>query len=95
MSHVSLQVTLLPAGRNVRTGPLVGRSLGCSVVIDGSLYDVRFELNPGKAIPLGTSAVLEATFADPDVVLKLLTVGKTMTLWERGSIGEGTVLKIW
>jgi hypothetical protein len=93
--HVSLNVSLLPAGRSVRPGPLVGRSLSCSVVIDGSLYDIRFELDPGKAVALGTSVVLKGTFADPDTVLKLLTVGKTVTLWERGAIGEGTVVKIW
>jgi hypothetical protein len=94
MPDITAEITLLPAGRNVRKGPLVGRSLGCSVVIDGALYDARFDLEPGKAIALGTTVVLEATFDDPDAVLKLLTVGKPLTLWENGAVGHGKVLKI-
>ena len=56
-------------------------------------HDVRFDLEPGKAIELGATAVLEGTFLDPDAVLKVLAVGKSFTLWERGAIGHGTVLK--
>ena len=94
MSDITAEITFLPPGRNVRKGPLVGRSLACAVVIDGALYDARFDLEPGKSIALGATVVLEATFDDPDAVLKLLTVGKTLTLWERGAIGHGKVLKI-
>ena|SRR5688572_18408519 len=94
MSNVTAEITLLPKGRNVRTGPLVGRSLGCEVVIDGGVYEARFDLEPGKVIALGSTVVLEGTFDDPDAVMKLLTVGKTLTLWERGAIGHGKILKI-
>ena len=94
MSHITANVTLLPAGHNVRKGPLVGRSLGCEVVIDGNLYPIRFELQPGKTIALGTSAVLEGTLDQPEEVLQLLSVGKKITLWERGAIGEAVVLEI-
>ena len=94
MSDITAEVTLLPAGRNVRSGPIVGRSLGCSVVIDGGLYEARFELKPGKALELGSTVVLEGTFDDLDAVMKLLAVGKSLTLWDRGAIGHGKVLKI-
>ncbi len=94
MSDITAEVTLLPRGRNVRSGPIVGRSLGCSVVIDGALYGARFELKPGKALELGSTVVLEGSFDDPDAVLKLLEVGKALTLWDRGAIGHGKVLKI-
>ena len=91
---ITAEVTFLPKGRNVRTGPIVGRSLGCAVVIDGGLYDIRFDLDPGEAIALGGTAVLEGTFDDLDAVLELLAVGKSFTLWDRGAIGRGTVLKV-
>ena len=93
-SDITAEVTFLPRGRNVRTGPIVGRSLGCAVVIDGALYDIRFDLKPGNAIELGGTAVLDGTFADLGAVLGLLAVGKSFTLWDHGAIGHGTVLKI-
>ncbi|HEX4333784.1 MAG TPA: hypothetical protein VH040_16735 [Usitatibacter sp.] len=64
------------------------------MVIDGALYEARFDLEPGKAIALGTTVVLEGTFEDPDTVLKLLAVGTPITLWENGAVGHGKVLKI-
>lgn len=91
---ITAEITFLPKGRSVRSGPIVGQSLGCALVIDGALYDVRFHLEPGNAIELGSTAVLEGTFDDPDAVRELLTVGKTFTLWERGAIGRGVVLKV-
>ena len=93
-SDITAEITFLPKGRNVRTGPIVGRSLGCAVVIDGALHDIRFDLEPGRAIELGGTAVLEGTFRDLDVVQQLLVVGKSFTLWDRGAIGQGTVLKV-
>ena len=93
-SDITAEITFLPKGRNVRSGPIVGRSLGCAVVIDGSLYDIRFDLRPGEAIGLGSTAVLDGTFNDPDAVLGVLAVGKGFTLWDHGAIGHGTVLKI-
>ena len=91
---ITVEVTFLPKGRNVRAGPIVGRSLGCQLVIDGGLHDVRFELQPGKTIDLGSTAVLEATFEDPDGARGLVEVGKSITLWERGAIGHGTIVKV-
>ena len=64
------------------------------MVIDGGLYEARFELKPGKALELGSTVVLEGTFDDLDAVMKLLAVGKSLTLWDRGAIGHGKVLKI-
>jgi len=93
-SDFTARITFLPKGRSVRSGPIVGRSLGCSVVVDGALYDVRFDLVPGETIALGDTAVLEGTFSDPGDVLKLLAVGKTITLWDHGAIGHGVVLKL-
>ncbi len=93
-SDITAQVTFLPKGRNVRPGPIVGRSLGCAVVIDGELYDIRFNLEPGKAIELGNTALLDGTFSDLDAVLERLVIGKSFTLWDRGAIGHGTVVKI-
>src|SRR5438445_6745487 len=93
MSHITVEITFLPKGRNVRAGPIVGRSLGCEMLIDGSLYAVRFDLQPGKSIQLGSTAILEATFDDPEVTRGLLAVGKNVTLWERGAIGHGRVVK--
>ena len=95
MSDITAEITLLPAGRSVRNGPLVGRSLGCSVVIDGVLYEARFDLKPGESIALGSTAILEGNFEDPEAALKVLSVGKSITLWEqRGAIGHGKVLKL-
>lgn len=95
MSDITAEITLLPPGRSVRNGPLVGRSLGCSVVIDGVLYEARFDLKPGESIALGSTAILEGNFEDPDAALKVLSVGKAITLWEqRGAIGHGKVLKL-
>jgi hypothetical protein len=91
---MTAEITFLPKGRSVRAGPIVGRSLGCALVIDGALYDVRFDLKPGKTIELGSTAVLDGAFLDPDAVLKLLVVGMTFTLWDRGAIGHGVVLKV-
>lgn len=93
-SDITAEVTFLPKGRSVRSGPIVGRTLGCAVVIDGALYDVRFDLQPGKTIELGTTAVLRGTFGDLDAVQGLLVVGREFTLWDRGAIGHGTVLKV-
>jgi hypothetical protein len=93
-SDITAEVTFLPKGRSVRAGPIVGRSLGCSIVIDGTLYEVRFDLQPGKTIELGSTAVLEGMFEDPASVLAVLAVGKTFTLWDRGAIGHGVVLKV-
>jgi hypothetical protein len=93
-SDITAQITFLPKGRSVRAGPIVGRSLGCSLVIDGALYDVRFDLIPGKTIALGSTAVLEGVFDDPDAVRKLLVVGKSFTLWDGGAIGHGVLLKV-
>lgn len=94
MPDITAEITFLPPGRSVRAGPIVGRSLGCAAVIDGALYEVRFDLKPGSAIELGSVAVLEGTFNDPQAALGLLAVGKSFTLWDRGAIGHGTVLKI-
>lgn len=93
-SDFTAQITFLPKGRNVRPGPIVGQSLGCALVIDGALYDVRFNLVPGETIALGATAVLEGTFPDPEPALKVLEVGKSFTVWDRGAIGHGIVLKI-
>ncbi len=94
ISDITAKITFLPEGRSVRAGPIVGRSLGCALVIDGALYDVRFNLKPGKTIALGSTAVLDGMFPDLDAVLERLLVGKTFTLWDRGAIGHGIVLKI-
>ena len=72
----------------------MGRSLGCAIVVDGALYDVRFELVPGETIALGATAVLDGTFSEPMDVLALLTVGKRFTVWDRGALGHGVVTKI-
>lgn len=94
-SDITVEITFLPKGRNVRAGPIVGRSLGCEVVIDGARYPIRFELEPGKAIELGSTALMHGTFDDFDSVLPVLSVGKAITLWEqRGAIGHGVVKKI-
>ncbi len=93
-SDITAEITFLPKGRNVRNGPIVGRSLGCAMVIDGALYDVRFDLKPGKAIELGTTAVLSGTFGDLAAVIQLLVIGKRFTLWDHGAMGHGTVLEI-
>ncbi len=87
-------ITFLPSGWNVRSGPIVGRALACAVVIDGSLYDVRFELTPGKSIALGATAELDGTFPDLAAVRDLLAVGKSFTLWDHGAIGHGVVVKL-
>ncbi|HYC36402.1 MAG TPA: hypothetical protein VEC19_08260 [Usitatibacter sp.] len=94
MADITAEVTFLPKGRNVRAGPIVGRSLGCGMVVDGAVYEIRFDLKPGKTIELGSTAVLEGSFNEPSAVLGLLTVGKTFTLWERGAIAHGKVLEI-
>lgn len=94
MADITLEVTFLPKGRNVRPGPIVGRSLGCEAVIDGSLYGVRFELEPGRTIELGSTVVLEGTFDEPESALAKLAVGKTIRLWERGAMADAKVLKI-
>lgn len=91
---ITAEITFLPKGRSVRAGPIVGRTLGCAIVIDGALYDIRFDLQPGKTIELGTTAVLCGTFTELDAVLELLAIGKSFTLWDHGAIGHGTVLKI-
>ncbi len=91
---MTAEITLLPLGRSTRKGPLVGKWFSCSIVVDGALYDARFDLEPAKTIQLGSTVTLPATFEDPDAVLKLLSVGKSFTLWERGAIGHGKVLKI-
>ena len=93
-SDITAEITFLPKGRNVRPGPIVGRSLGCEVVIDGAKYPIRFDLEPGKAIELGSTAVMHGTFDDFESVQSVLEVGKAITLWERGAIGHGVVKKI-
>ena len=93
-SDITAEITFLPRGRNVRTGPIVGRSLGCEIVIDGALYEVRFDLVPGSSIALGSTAVLDGTFADLDAVSERLIVGTSFTLWDRGAIGHGKVLSV-
>jgi hypothetical protein len=93
-SDITAEITFLPKGRSVRAGPIVGRSLACAVVVDGTLYAIRFDLKPGEAIALGSTATLEGVFDNPDEVLKVLAVGKNFTLWDRGAIGHGVVVKI-
>ena len=93
-SDITAEITFLPKGRNVRAGPIVGRSLGCEVVIDGAKYQIRFDLEPGKAIELGSTATMHGTFDDFEAVQPVLEVGKAITLWERGAIGHGVVKKI-
>ncbi len=94
MPDVTVEVTLLPMGRSARKGPLVGKWFGCPVVVDGVLFEARFDLPPAKTIALGSTVTLDATFNEPEAVMKLLTVGKSITLWERGAIGHGKVVKI-
>ena len=72
----------------------MGRTLGCAMVLEGALYDVRFELVPGEAIALGDTAVLDGTFAEPGTLLGRLVVGNAFTLWDHGALGHGVVLKV-
>ena len=91
---ISIEVTFLPKGHNVRPGPIVGRTLGCELVIDGAKYPIRFELEPGKTLELGSTATMQGTFEDFEEVRPVLAVGKAVTLWERGAIGHGVIRKI-
>ncbi len=94
MPGITAEITLLPPGHSARNGPLVGKWFTCPIVVDGALYEARFDLEPARTIQLGSTVTLDATFSDPDAVLKVLTVGKSFTLWTRGAIGHGKVLTI-
>jgi hypothetical protein len=90
---ITAEVTLLPRGSGPRDGPIIGEWFGCPISINGEMFDVRFYL-PSHGIELGSTSTVQGAFLSPDLVRPLIHRGTRFTLWEGGTIGEGTVMEI-
>lgn len=61
--------------------------------LDGEYFDCRVYLDDMKLEPGGTYR-LAVQFLSPKLVLPRLRTGSPITLWERGIVAEGKVLKV-
>ncbi|SRR5260221_202569 len=90
---VTAEITLQRPGEGPRQSPLIGEWFGCPVSIGGEMFDIRFYL-PAHGIELGSTSTVEGAFLSPELVRPLLKRGTKFTLWERGTIGHGTVMEV-
>ena len=92
-ADITAEITLLPAGRTSRQGPISGGFFNCPIEVAGHMHDARVFLRTPE-IALGSTATVDISFLSPEVVVPRLAVGTTFKLWERGDIGHGKVVSV-
>lgn len=78
--------------RGGRQTAVKGDFYACPIFIDGEGFDCRIFIK-GRTLELGKWYELPVKFLNKDHALPKLTVGKSVTLWEGKTVGEGKVLR--
>jgi hypothetical protein len=68
-------------------------SYGCPLCVEGEAFDCRLLLND-RTLQLGETYELPVKFLNPDVALRKLSAGKSVTLWEGKDIATGEVVRM-
>ena len=79
-----IKIRFLNPDEGGRKNAIESGKFSCPLIIDEKAFDCRFEIEPGSRILLGETIEIPVQFRDPDSALKLLFVGKTITLWDGG-----------
>jgi hypothetical protein len=66
---------------------------GCPLFVDGEAFDCRLLLT-GQTLVLGGTYELPIKMLRPDLALKKLSTGKTVSLWEGKEIATGKVVRL-
>jgi hypothetical protein len=77
-----------------RSGPLIQSMHRCPLCVAGEYFDCGVILDGLTPISLGTTFTAPIVFLRPDIVIPLLSLGTTFTLWEGKTIADGTVTQI-
>lgn len=89
-----IRVRFLTPAEGGRANPIQGDRYGCPVMIESEGFDCRFVLDGPIHFDLGRTYDVAVKFLNPRLALKRLIEGKSVTLWEGKTIGEGRVLKV-
>ena len=90
-----IELRLFPSDAGGRAGPTSDGWWGCSLSIDGDLFDGRVDLSEMEPLQPGESRVVPVKFLSPDLVRTRITEGQELRLWEGRLIGEATVLILY
>jgi hypothetical protein len=97
--EIEAMINVLPQEQSPRRGPLrddVVGYYGCPFVHSKGTFDCRM-LFPDQdgSVLLGSRARCLIQFLSPEIVLPILVVGDSFSLWEGDTIATGIILRIF
>lgn len=91
---IEARVTLYETWQGGRRGPTPREMLGCKMVIDGEILDVRLYFQSSGPLRPGKSANVAIGFLFPEHAKTHVEVGKKFLLREINTIGEGVIRRV-
>lgn len=93
--HAIIDVRFRTTAEGGRKGPIRGdlyKEYRCPFSVDGQYFDCLVLTE--KQIALGEWYTLPVIFLFPELVMPMLTVGKSFKLWEGKDVADGTVKEL-
>jgi hypothetical protein len=87
-------VRFYPTDEGGREGPTPGRLFRCPLEFEGERFDCGLLLDAIGPLEPGMCASVPVSLLAPQLLKSRLRVGSRFTLWELGTIAEGTVEEI-
>lgn len=88
------EVRLFPTDEGGRKSATPAGMFACRIQVWGRQYDCRFLLDEIGALQPGASSEIPIKFLSPEAALEDVKEGDTFKVLERGTIGEGRIVRI-